>query len=131
MRLQFQVFAFKPSENPSEIGKYIDRSAIKWYLVKSHDRIVHGFSRSMFFVSANDVAPFAKLSGATPCTDKEQDPVYFLKYKGIVLRSFILHLDNGRAWGSSLATHITDINILSWTPSLLPQSLDVSSITDL
>lgn len=85
MRLQFQVFAFKPSENPSEIGKYIDRSAIQWYQVKSHDSIVHGFSRSMFFVLANDVVPFAKLSGATPSADKEQDPVYFVEYKGIVL----------------------------------------------
>lgn len=83
MRLQFQVFAFKPSENPSEIGKYIDRSAIKWYLVKSHDRIVHGFSRSMFFVSANDVAPFAKLSGATPCTDKEKTLFTFLSTRAL------------------------------------------------
>ena len=47
--------------------------------MKSHDSIVHGFSRSMFPLITNHIVPFSKLGGAGPCTDKEKDPVYFVK----------------------------------------------------
>lgn len=33
----------------------------------------------MFSLVANSVVLFLKLSGAGPCTDKEKDPVYFVK----------------------------------------------------
>ncbi|KFZ07788.1 hypothetical protein V502_09734 [Pseudogymnoascus sp. VKM F-4520 (FW-2644)] len=41
----------------------------------------------MFIVWANDVDPFRKLSGATPCTDKEQDPVYFVNNAAAMSRN--------------------------------------------
>lgn len=33
----------------------------------------------MFPLITNHIVPFSKLGGAGPCTDKEKDPVYFVK----------------------------------------------------